>query len=721
MNFLNVALLGGTAALSIPILIHLFHKSRFKIVKWGAMHLLEAVLRTNQKRIQIEQWILLAIRCAIPALLALAMARPLWQGARNLIGDAKTSTVVLLDNSYSMEAGRSGTSSYVIARDETLRLINELRPGSEVHVVLMGEGGRGLLDTPSYDVSRVTPALSKTTAGFGTARVPGALDFAAGTFDGMHESTRQLVVLTDFQRVSFPATEDALIGRALDRLKKQQVAPNITFWDVGQEVKENVAIESLDFSRLMIGVGQKMQIRANLRNYGDANHADLRVTLKVDGKDKAASQVALGPRAKAQVLFTQVFDTAGSHVVEVSTEPDVLAADNTFLASVPVRDHVPVLLVDGALGATPDDIKSETGYLQIALSPFASGKVELSDLIETRVVTDAALSAKQIAESAVVVLANVRKLTPEQMKALEDFVKNGGGLLVFPGDHTDTTWWNGPFASLAPLPLGGIAGELKEGVQGIGIAGQRFENPALELFNDPRNGSMSEASIKVWFKMKAPAQTGGPLDPVVLARLDSGDPFLAERAVGQGRVIACATAADADWGNLPARPFYLPLVQRLCVYLASNVYPPRNLEVGQQLVSFLPGSAAGKKATLTGPENAAVEIPVVKKGERGVVEYGPIFQPGLYTLVPPGLPPIHYVVNADRKESDLARLNDTEIAEFAKVHGVPVVRSSSEYRDIEHAQRFGRELWKWALIGLLALIFLELLLEQKFARSRGKV
>ena len=721
MNFLNIALLAGTAALSIPILIHLFHKSRFKIVKWGAMHLLEAVLRTNQKRIQIEQWILLAIRCAIPVFLALAMARPLWKGTRNLIGDAKTSTVVLLDNSYSMDAGRSGTSSYAIARDETLRLVNELRQGSEVHVVLMGEGGRGLLDTPSYDVSRVTQALSKTTAGFGTAKVPGALDFTAGAFEGMHESTRQLVVLTDFQRVSFPATEDALIGRALDRLKKQQVASNITFWDVGQEVKENVAIESLDFSRLMIGVGQKMQIRANLRNYGDANHPDLRVTLKVDGKDKAASQVALGPHAKAQVLFTQVFDTAGSHVVEVSTEPDVLAADNTFLASVPVRDRVPVLLVDGAPGATPDDIKSETGYLQIALSPFASGKVELSDLIETRVVTGEALSAKHLAESAVVVLANIRKLTPDQMKALEDFVKNGGGLLVFPGDRTDTAWWNGPFASLAPLPVGGIAGDLKEGAQGTGIAGQRFENPALELFNDPRNGSMTEAAIKVWFKMKAPAQTGSPLDPVVLARLDSGDPFLAERAVGQGRVIACATAADADWGNLPARPFYLPLVQRLCVYLASTVYPPRNLDVGQQLVSFLPVAAVGKKATLTGPDNVAVEIPVVKKGERGVVEYGPIFNPGLYTLSRPDLPPLHYVVNADRKESDLARLTDNEIAEFSKAHGVPVVRSASEYRDIEHSQRFGRELWKWALIGLLVFIFLELLLEQRFARSRGKL
>ena len=108
MTFLNAALLAGVAALAIPIIIHLFHKSRFQVVKWGAMHLLEAVLKTNRRRIQIEQWILLAIRCAIPVLLALAMARPLWKGARSLLGDAKTSTVVLLDNSYSMDAATVG-------------------------------------------------------------------------------------------------------------------------------------------------------------------------------------------------------------------------------------------------------------------------------------------------------------------------------------------------------------------------------------------------------------------------------------------------------------------------------------------------------------------------------------------------------------------------------------------------------------------------------------
>lgn len=719
MNFLNIAMIGGLAAGAIPLIIHLFHKSRFKVVNWGAMHLLEAVLRTNQKRIKVEQWILLAVRTAIPIMLALMMARPMWQGAKKLLGEQATSTAVLLDNSYSMEAGRAGTSNFSIARDETQRLIGGLKRGSEAYVFLMGEGA-GLLDESTRDISRVTQALDKVGSGYGVARVPAALDFVAGTVSKMTEGTRQVVVLTDFQRMSFPATEEKLLGQAIERLKKLPVPPVITLWDVGAEAKENVAVESLDFSKLMVGVGQKIQIRANVRNYGDNPRPDLKVTLKVDGRDKTTSQVSLGAKSQGQVLFTHVFDTAGSHVVEIETEADVVKADNSFLASIPVRDKLGVLLVDGAPGATPDDLKGETGFAQIALSPFAAGKVEQADLIQAKVVTADALTAKAISEAAVVVLANVAKLGDEPLKALETFVQQGGGLLLFTGDRSDPAWWNGPLGKLAPLQMGAMAGDLKDNAPTAALASQRFENPALEIFNDARNGDLSDVAVKAWYRFKAPERSGGPEDPVVHARLDSGDPLFVEKPFGQGRVIACATALDSDWSNLPARPSYLPLIQRLCVYLASNVYPPRNLQVGEQLVSFVPAASAGKKALLTLPDTSTVEVEVVKKGERGVVEYPQTRRPGLYTLLPAGGTPIHYVVNAERSESDLVKLPEADIKALAKTHGLQLVRSAEEFKALDKVQRYGREVWKWALLVLLALLFVELILQQKFARVGGK-
>jgi hypothetical protein len=721
MTFLNGALLTGLIALAIPLIIHLFHKSRFKIVKWGAMHLLEAVIRQNQRRIRIEQWILLAIRCAIPAFLALMMARPLWKGASKLLGNAKTSTVVLLDDSYSMDASRAGTSNWTLARDEAVRIVTELKNGSEAAVIMMSEGGSTLLDTPTYDTGRLIQALNKSDAGSGAATVPDALGLTATTVEGMHETVRQVVVLTDFQRQSFAAQEDTRLGQTIDALKKQAVPPAITFFDIGQEIKENVAVESLEFSKLMVGVGQKVQIRGNLRNFGDTPWPDLRVTFRVDGKDKGAAQIKLGANEKGQVLFTHAFDTPGSHVVEITADADALKADNSYYASIPVRDKLPVLLVNG--DPNPEPLKGETDFAEIALQPYAAGRVELADLIKPRVINGDALSAQALSDTVVVILANVRRLSDDQVRALEDFVRAGGGLLIFPGSKIDANWYQTALVrdgkGMLPLGFAQLAGDAKENAPTVGIVSQRFENPALELFNDPRNGSLGDAAIRLWYKMKESSASITEA-PVTLARLDSGDPFLVERKFGEGRVIACATALDADWSNLPMRPSYLPWLQRLTVYLASTIFPPRNLEVGNRIAAFTAAADVDKEATLSKPSGEVEKAKVVKRGTRGLVEFTKTKRPGLYTLQLPSGLPIHYVVNADRHESDLAKLSAKEIGDLARAHGVSLVRTAAEYKQVEQKRRFGTELWKWLLWGLLILVIAELVLEQIFAGVRSR-
>jgi hypothetical protein len=320
-----------------------------------------------------------------------------------------------------------------------------------------------------------------------------------------------------------------------------------------------------------------------------------------------------------------------------------------------------------------------------------------------------------------VVLANVRQLDGGQLKALEDFVRNGGGLLIFPGNRVDASWANASLfkdgKGLLPLAYGAIGGDLKEGAPSAGIVSQRFDHPALDLFNDPRNGTVSDAAIKMWYRLKEPTAASADA-PTIVARLTSGDPFLVEKRFGEGRVIECAIPCDADWSNLPMRPFYLPMMQRLAIYLASTVFPPRNLDVSKPLVAFLPVADAGKKASLLLPDGNTREVPVVKKGERGVVEFTKTQQPGLYTLTSPSGVATHFVVNTSRRESDLQRLTDAEIADFAKSHGVSVVHSGAEYKQLDRTRRYGSEFWRSLLWLLLALIFAELFLQQRFARVR---
>ena len=62
---------------SIPIIIHILNRRRFKTVNWAAMEFLLRALKRNRRRLRFEQWLLLAMRCLVLAMLGFALARPM--------------------------------------------------------------------------------------------------------------------------------------------------------------------------------------------------------------------------------------------------------------------------------------------------------------------------------------------------------------------------------------------------------------------------------------------------------------------------------------------------------------------------------------------------------------------------------------------------------------------------------------------------------------------
>jgi hypothetical protein len=713
VTFLNIVLLGGVAAFSIPVVIHLFHRSRFRVVRWGAMHLLDQVIRRNMRRIRLEQLILLLVRCAIPALLAVCMARPVLMGVTPW-WDAKSSTVVLLDDSYSMEAGGAAGSNFNEARAVARQVLENLVDGSDAAAIPMSAAAPA---EPSFDTRRLSARVEEWRSGYGAAEVPRALDAAAATLARMHHAHREVVVVSDFQRVSWEGREGAARARAADRFRAGGRSAHLTLVRAGSPARENVSVDSpLELTPPTLGVGQRLQVRANLRNHGDAPFPGVKVVFKADGVERGVTEISLPPGEKGQVLFTHVFDTPGSHTVEVAAEADSLRADNACLAAIPVWDRVPVLLVSG--DANPEPLLGETDFIEIALRPYASAKSEgLADLVASRTVEPREIEAKLLAEFRVAVLANVPQLGAPQLRALEDFVRDGGGLLVFPGNRINSAWYNTTLAAegrgLLPLPVASLAGTLTAGGGPSAVASQFFEHEALQLFNDPRHGRLSDAEIRLWYRLRE----GAP-GVSVLARLQTGDPFLVEKTWGNGRVLQGCAPCDADWGNLPLRPAYLPLMQQLVTYLASKVFPPRNVDVGRPLVAFLPASDAGKPATVTDPDGKVHPVAVADRGSRGVVEFPNTRRPGLYVLDAPRGGRVHFVVNTDRKESDLRPLDEPELLALARSLGAEVVHSWSEYRQLEQRRRYGQEVWPFLLAAVIGLVFLEMFLAQRFARRK---
>src|SRR5262245_44911218 len=105
MTFLAPYLLPLLALASVPIIIHLLNRRRFKLVEWAPMKYLKLTIKTNRRRLRIEQLILLAVRTAIVLLAIFAVARPVlsptgmgaWLG-----GTGRTSRIIVIDDSLSM-------------------------------------------------------------------------------------------------------------------------------------------------------------------------------------------------------------------------------------------------------------------------------------------------------------------------------------------------------------------------------------------------------------------------------------------------------------------------------------------------------------------------------------------------------------------------------------------------------------------------------------------
>src|SRR5947209_4742534 len=90
-------MVAGGALISLPIIIHLINRMRFKRIRWAAMEFLLKSQKRNRRRLIIEQLILLALRCLLVVLAGLLVARLKYGGSGQLI-----THVVVLDDTLSM-------------------------------------------------------------------------------------------------------------------------------------------------------------------------------------------------------------------------------------------------------------------------------------------------------------------------------------------------------------------------------------------------------------------------------------------------------------------------------------------------------------------------------------------------------------------------------------------------------------------------------------------
>ena len=131
MAFLNPLLLFGIIGIASPIIIHLLAKKKIKRVVWAAMRFLQHVVEKNQRRLTLEDVILLLLRCALLVLLAFALARPSFKkGGLAGFGDSNETAIIAIDNSASMSQNDGASSKFEQAQKAAEDVLDSWPSGS---------------------------------------------------------------------------------------------------------------------------------------------------------------------------------------------------------------------------------------------------------------------------------------------------------------------------------------------------------------------------------------------------------------------------------------------------------------------------------------------------------------------------------------------------------------------------------------------------------------
>lgn len=550
MGLLAPLFLAGLVGVAIPIIVHLVRREERTSFAFPSLMFLKEIPVREHRRRTIRHWWLLALRCAIIALLCLAFAQPFIEWSSDGFGQPSDGRdrIILLDRSHSMSADDGWEDASRIARDA----IDALGPGDRAALLLFDHETL-LAEELTSDQATLRAALAGAEAGHGHTDLAAAITRAGALLEESDAATREIVVISDFQRSAATAGQGPRIAAGVGVVPRAVGGGDIT----------NAAVAGVTLERRPLGAGGAVDLDARIVNTGTQPMADTDLVLEVDGQERERRIVSLAPGESHDARFRIVLAQDELLRARIHVGADDLAADDSFHLLVSGPGAIAVLLLEDR-----GTRSGKTLHLRQALQQGDAPGFRLT----TRSVSQARPADLDDAD---VVIVNDAPIPGGEMgEALRAFLESGGGALVVAGARTQGTWPTGA-DGIVPGRLG-TAITRSETDAGHLLRLDTL-HPALAAFAGGDSGDLSGAQVYRYRRLT------GVEDGQVLARYDDEGIAVAERRVGNGRMVVLTTTLDPSWNTLALQPGYLPFLHEALKYLASHVPTTEAVTVGDSV------------------------------------------------------------------------------------------------------------------------------------------
>ncbi len=682
-SFLNTAVLVGLVALALPFLIHLLNRQKAKRVVFSSLAFLRQLQHKKMRRMKLKQWLLLFIRAIILGLLVLAFARPSLKTTSFLLkgSHARTTAAIVLDNSMSMGVDTEKGQLFEQAKKTALDVIGNLQNGDAISVLFTTKEQPLEMTRNFYSVEKAQHLLEAEPLSYRVGHMDRTLRQAVKWLAQSPNPNRELYIISDFQRSNFP--------RKVTPIVTDPAIRSYLFY-LPTASQPNVGLTRVALLDQILERNRPVKVKARAKNYGTDPVRDVLVQTYLNGRRVAQSSLSLAGHATGSALFLLTPENGRFQTGKVVLEDDPLLQDNRAYFTFFVPTQTRVLLVGKA---------DERRFVRLALEPGKSTArsfliQEMPRLLPGRLF---------LKKTDILILVDPPGFQSGAVDEIQQFLQNGGRLVLIPGGAVSPRRYNEDFLSALHLPI------FKEPVGRPGQTQSYQTWGSIDFAHAIFQGMFKEKhpvlesphfffSLKVGFAKNA--------DEIIQYR--DGNPFLLDLRVGKGRVFLFTSGVSPDWSDWAVKPIFAPLLYRSVSFLASTGnLQQKPLLVGEPLTFVL--NEPQKRLVIVKPNGQEVDVKTVAHGGQPTVAFKDTDEPGIYTLYGGRVKKHVWAVNVHPEESDLEQLS---ISAVKKLLGKNVweLQPGQNFAQVIQESRFGRELTTYFLYAALLLLVLEMVL-----------
>lgn len=678
MRFVYPEFLYALAVLAIPVIIHLFNFRRYKKVYFSNVAFLKEVKEQTQSRSRLKHLLVLISRLLALTALVLAFAQPYIPGSENdeLKGEKVIS--VYIDNSFSMEAeGQSG-----LLLDMAKRRAREIASeyGSSDRFQLLTndfEGFRQRLISKEEFLDQVEELQISPVS----RKLSEVLIRQTDLIRNEESKGQRLIWISDFQKSTCDLSSMSL-----------RETPKVICVPLQAQQRNNIYIDTVWFATPVRQLGAQEKLMVRVRNVGETAVENASLRLDINGTQKSISVVTLdaGSYCDSALYFTNT--SPGVQRARVNVGDAKVTFDDDWFFAYTVEEQVNILSVKSDL---PSDTSASIASL-FSKDPF----YRLQSVPLSRV------DFSSLGGYRLIILNEVPQMSGGFSSELNNYIKAGGNVLVFPSIRSDLSSWNNFFTT----------------VKAAGFTGSDTSSNTPEKI-DPRNpffaGMFEKDPNNIdlpRIKFRFTTEGGIFANKSALWRTRTGDDFISSYAYGKGKLIVCTVPLHEKAGNFSRHALFVPTVLRIAEWSQNSAIRAQLIGQDQSIDIRLNDLPADASFEMSDENREQTFVPEMRNngGYVQLYAHGQVNSAGNYTirLGDKELDAVGY--NYDRKESDLACYSTEELQKAFEESGLKeftLIDAMHEDAPLSiEAIDHSTEYWKLCILMALLFLLIEVLL-----------